>query len=195
MLYKILTFDEEGRADDDSANFSEPSDKESQMDTYIVLFDFYDSFLDKIKYFQSLIPNDNVRLILVNLPGQYCTQFNPNKPNLVLNNAFYASCLDLLLYHLNERGIMNSIDSSQGGRYGLIGFGNGANIALFFSQMMLNDTTSTLKSLILLNPYNHFEKLVSTTMKQAIVGTKSGLQTNLLLDHMLHSVSESAELK
>ena len=82
--------------------------------------------------------------------------------------------------------------AKQGGRKG---FGNGANIALFFSQMMLNDTTSTLKSLILLNPYNHFEKLVSTTMKQAIVGTKSGLQTNLLLDHMLHSVSESAELK
>jgi hypothetical protein len=121
------------------------------------------------------------------MPGQYCAQFNPHKPHLSLNNSFYASCLDLLVYHLNERGIINSIDRV--GTYGLIGFGNGANIALQFAQMMLNDTTSMFKHLILLNP-------ITSSLDTALSAALDNAKTNpnsLLLDHLLHNGSNLAE--
>lgn len=42
-------------------------------------------------------------------------------------------------------------DSSQ---YSILGFGSGANIALFYiKEMMMNDTTTALKSLVLVNPF------------------------------------------
>ena len=129
-------------------------------------------------------------MILVNLPGQAGTQFNYNKYPL-LNNSFYAECLDLLLYHLHERGTINFLDSSEGA-YSLIGFGNGANTALYFAHMLLNDTTSTLRSLALVNPYTHLDAGMSASLHQALEGLRSRQHSMLLLDNMLHS-SENQE--
>jgi len=46
----------------------------SQLATYIVLFDFYDSFHDKVEYFKEIANELNTaRFILINLPGQVGT--------------------------------------------------------------------------------------------------------------------------
>ena len=144
-----------------------------------MLLDFYDSFVDKVQYFQSLIHNEKIKLIVVNMPGQFCTQFNPHKQHLSLSNAYYASCLDLLVYHLNERGVISCIDRL--GTFGLIGFGNGANIALQFAQLMLNDTTSMFKHLVLVNPITNIGD-AAPVLESAKTNPNA-----LLLDHMLHS--------
>jgi hypothetical protein len=44
-------------------------EREKLMETYLVLFDFYDSFLDKIEYFSSMITNEKTRIVLINMPG------------------------------------------------------------------------------------------------------------------------------
>ena len=123
--------------------------------TYIVLFDFYDSFHDKVEYFKEIANELNTaRFILINLPGQVGTQYNPNRKP-VLNNYYYAQCLDMLLSHMHERGIVNLMDThAESSQYSILGFGSGANIALFYiKEMMMNDTTTALKSLVLVNPF------------------------------------------
>lgn len=173
------------------------AEKEKLVDTYLILLDFFDSFLDKIEYFTQMMTHDKVRLVLINMPGQQLTQFN-SKKNLNLNNAYYANCLDMLIYHLNERGCMNFLDKLRGGTYSLVGFGNGANIALYYAQMMLNDTTSTLKSLILINPYSHTDK----GMRKSIMASLECVKMNqgdenrndlVLFDHILHSSEHNPE--
>jgi len=49
-----------------------------------------------------------------------------------MNNVYYANCLDLLIYHLHEHGVLNFLDKKEG-TYSILGFGNGANIALFYA--------------------------------------------------------------
>ena len=44
--------------------------------TYLVLFDFYDSFLNKVEYFKNLVAQGLDELILINLPGQEGTQYH-----------------------------------------------------------------------------------------------------------------------
>ena len=56
----------------------------------MVLFDFYDSFHDKVEYFKALANEaKNIRFIMVNMPGQVGTQYNPKKKP-ILNNYYYA---------------------------------------------------------------------------------------------------------
>ncbi len=120
--------------------------------TYLVMLDFYDSFLDKIDFFKGILKETpGVRFILINLPGQEGTQFNPFKgQKRSLNNAFLAECLDLLLFHLNERGIMDCLQDEP---YGFIGFGTGANIILHYLSMLQTDYSSTFRHALLFNPF------------------------------------------
>jgi alpha-beta hydrolase superfamily lysophospholipase len=108
---------------------------------------------------------------------------------------YQANCLDQLIYHLNEKGAMNFLDKMKGGNYSMIGFGNGANIALYYAQMMINDTTSTMKSLILVNPYSHIDKGMKKSLFTSLEAIKNSLSSDtqhpqntlVLLDHILHS--------
>lgn len=179
LLYVVLDFQYKGEDSSDVSLSSKGEPETAGKHIFFVLLDFYDSFLDKVQYFQSLIPNDKIKLVVINMPGQFCAQFNPHKQHLSLNNSYFATCLDLLLYHLNERGVISCIDRL--GTFGLIGFGNGANIALQFAQIMLNDTTSMFKHLVLVNPITS-----PRDMAQVLDSAKSNPNA-LLLDHMLHA--------
>lgn len=83
-----------------------------------------------------------------------------------MSNVYYANCLDQLLYHLHERGTLNCIptDNEEGEdttTYQLMGFGSGANIALYYAkESLLNDQTSCFKQLVLVNPYTHVDSLL-----------------------------------
>ena len=53
-----------------------------------------------------------------------------------------ANCLDQLIYHLHERGTLNCIPTDEEGasNYQILGYGSGANIALYYAkECLLND--------------------------------------------------------
>jgi alpha-beta hydrolase superfamily lysophospholipase len=90
---------------------------------------------------------------------------------------------------------MNFLDKFRGGTYSVVAFGNGANIALYYAHMMINDTTSTFKSIILVNPYSHIDKVIRKSLLSALESMKSNESGDfendlVLLDHIIHS-SES----
>jgi hypothetical protein len=56
-----------------------------------------------------------------------------------------AQCLDQLIYHLHERGVMDCIpsdaeDDADPSKYQIVGHGTGANIALYYiKECLIND--------------------------------------------------------
>jgi alpha-beta hydrolase superfamily lysophospholipase len=57
-------------------------------------------------------------------------------------------------------------DSSQ---YSILGFGSGANIALFYiKEMMMNDTTTALKSLVLVNPFISVDQNMASSVSHVM---------------------------
>jgi hypothetical protein len=81
-----------------------------------------------------------------------------------MNNVYMSNCLDHFIYHLHERGILNCIptdDDDNVTSYQIMGYGSGANIALYYSkECLLNDQTSLFSQLILVNPYTHLDNLL-----------------------------------
>jgi len=77
----------------------------------------------------------------------------------VLNNYYHAQIFDLLINHLHDKGTVNFMDThSDGSQYSIAGFGSGANIALYYlKEMLMNDTTSAIKSLVLINPFTNID--------------------------------------
>jgi hypothetical protein len=51
--------------------------------------------------------------------------------------------------------------------YNLIGFGNGAHIALYFA-LYVNDTNDNLRSILLFNGYSFIDKMLRETLNLAI---------------------------
>jgi predicted esterase len=80
-----------------------------------------------------------------------------------LNNSFYANCIDLLLFHLHELNLISCLFEP----YNLIGFGNGANISLYFA-LLVNDTNDNLRSLLLFNGFSYIDAMLKETMQMVI---------------------------
>ena len=51
--------------------------------------------------------------------------------------------------------------------YNLIGFGNGANIALYFA-LLVNDTNDNLRSILIFNGYSYIDRMLKETLNMAI---------------------------
>lgn len=88
-----------------------------------------------------------------------------------MNNFYFAQCLDLLLFHLHERGIVNFIENTTNleHTYSIMGYGSGANIALYYvKEMMMNDQISALKSLVLINPYIEVDQTMNNALLNII---------------------------
>jgi hypothetical protein len=70
--------------------------------------------------------------------------------------------------------------------YSIIAYGTAANIALYYvKEMMLNDQSSLLRSLILVNPYTNIDQGLKHqlhTLKESCENTDQGI----LLSHMIH---------
>lgn len=52
---------------------------------------------------------------------------------------------------------------------------------------MINDTTSTFKSLVLINPYSHVDKGMKKSLVSLVESIKKDGNNLVLLDHILHS--------
>ena len=74
------------------------------------------------------------------------------------------------MFHLHEKGVVNFMDThSDTSQYSLIGFGSGANIALYYmKEMMMNDTSSALKSLVLVNPFISVDQNMAASLTHII---------------------------
>lgn len=118
-----------------------PKHKNSQgMKTILIFLDIFDSFLEKLVIFEELsLSCPNTKFLLFNLPGQARTSY---PPETVLNNDFYRTCIDYLLFYLEENDIINFTNST----FGIIAFGNGANIALYWGKYLKFTFFSTLCS-------------------------------------------------
>ena len=53
--------------------------------------------------------------------------------------------------------------------------------------MMINDITSTLKQLILVNPYTYMSKAMATSLGHVQDALKGHDHNHFLLNHMIHS--------
>ena len=168
MIYCVIEngFEQEKQSDNvgvrRNSELSGEQTRKVVFQNYIVILDIYDSYTDKLDLFEriaSASPSP-VRFILFNLPGQPYTQYPPQRK---LNNAYYAECLDLLLYHLHEKHLISCLFEP----YNLVGFGNGANIALY-SAMLVNDTNDNLRSLLLFNGYSYVDHMLKDAVTTAI---------------------------
>eukprot|EP00347_Sterkiella_histriomuscorum_P002921 403366282 len=133
---------------------------------YIVIMDTFDSFVDKMDFFEKISQQSSMpsRFILVNLPGQLYTQYNFKRTDKQpLNNSFYSNCLDLLLFHLHEKNMISCLFEP----YSIIGFGNGANIALYYA-LQVNDTNDNLRSILLFNGFCYVDQMLKDTINSAI---------------------------
>ncbi|CDW78909.1 UNKNOWN [Stylonychia lemnae] len=133
---------------------------------YIVILDLFDSFIDKLEFFEQITKNSSqpARFILLNLPGQLHTQYNSKQSNpQLLNNSYYSNCLDLLLFHLHEKNLISCLFEP----YSLVGFGNGANIALHYA-LQINDTNDNLRSILLFNGFSFVDQMLRDTINQAL---------------------------
>jgi predicted esterase len=55
--------------------------------------------------------------------------------------------------------------------YNLIGFGNGANIALYFA-LLVNDTNDNLRSILMFNGYSYVDAMLRETLNMVIESFK-----------------------
>lgn len=138
ILYTIIT-PPPITSPNSTKNIATPSEKNSEsckltfkrqkyvpMKTIIVFLDFFDSITEKREFFEAISLNcPYTTFILINLPGQPYAAYNPNDS---LNNVFYKNCLDYLFYYLEEIGKTTLTFDP----FGIIAFGNGANIALYW---------------------------------------------------------------
>ncbi len=70
----------------------------------------------------------NSRLILIAFPGIH--KYTRCSPTSILNNRYFSECLDMILYFMHEKGLINFLEE----HFSFIGFGIGANIALYYAQ-------------------------------------------------------------
>eukprot|EP00347_Sterkiella_histriomuscorum_P013298 403365251 len=157
IIYQILS-----NQDSQQKRQIEESSLEKEQ-TFIILLDIFDDFLTKIQFFRDLLsklPQRKVKILLLNLPGTRYSQYNLLRTNL--NNKFYASCIDQLLFFLHSKSQLDFLTE----QFSFIGFGNGANIAIQYAMQikgMLN-----LKSILAFNAYGHIDKKLQGTFKNLI---------------------------
>ena len=69
----------------------------------------------------------------------------------------------MLLFHLHEKNLVSCLFEP----YNIIGFGNGANIALYFA-LLVNDTNDNLRSLLLFNGYSYIDQMLKESLLSCI---------------------------
>ncbi len=98
---------------------------------------------------------------------------------------------------MHERGIVNLMEThADSSEYSILGFGSGANIALYYiKEMMMNDTTTALKSLVLVNPFISVDSNMVASLSHVMQAADNKEQ--LLLETLLHAknVKKGGETK
>ncbi|OQR95077.1 hypothetical protein THRCLA_08026 [Thraustotheca clavata] len=107
-------------------NRPSPSSKINTFFNLVVVHDIFDT-LERMQIFlQPLLQRyPGAQVLLWNYPGQAFTTW---RKGVVLNNVYISSCLSSLLHHVGSSGIKEFRDAP----LYLVGYGNGANVALCY---------------------------------------------------------------
>ncbi|MDR3549461.1 MAG: hypothetical protein P4M11_14550 [Candidatus Pacebacteria bacterium] len=146
---EALNSPDSSRPNSESCRLRVRRTKFTKMRAVLVFLDFFDSFLDKRAYFEQLAEAcPDTTFVLFNLPGQARTAYDDR--STILNNAFYRVCIDYFLYYLEEIDLVDLTLAP----FGVIAFGNGANIALYWGTVFITISSATHKRLVALAPWD-----------------------------------------
>ena len=121
---------------------------------FVAVHDFFDTYENLQIFFHSIVSKyPGVQVLLWNVPGQAFTEW---RRDVILNNVYFASCLEALLRHVDYTGTGEFITRGPyGAPFFLMGFGNGANVAVFYS---LRYDHPNMRALLMINGFSHVDQ-------------------------------------
>jgi len=122
----------------------------------VVVHDIFDT-CEKMKIFLRPIAQryPGLQILLWNYPGQ---AFTEHREEQLLNNEYHAGCLDELLKHVGPDGT-NQFNTNN--PFYLLGYGNGGNIASFYSAFYGNPS---IRSLVLMNSFSYVDPHLASVL-------------------------------
>ncbi|GBG25573.1 Ankyrin repeat and protein kinase domain-containing protein 1 [Hondaea fermentalgiana] len=125
----------------------------SRLFNIVVLHDFFDTYETMQIFFRPIVTKyPGLQVLVFNLPGQAFTEW---RRDALLNNEYYDHCVDALLRHVDYNGTK---ELETRGPYAtpfyLMGFGNGANIAM---QYAARCKPPKMRALLSLNGFSHVD--------------------------------------
>ena len=138
--------------------------KDSCMFNFVVVNDFFDTFETMQIFFTPIVSKyPGVQVLLFNLPGQAFTEW---RKDAVLNNAYYASCLNSLLRHVDYVGTGQFHNSGPyASPFILMGNGNGANVALYHA---LKYTNRNMRSVLSFNGFANLDPHLAAVLHDCL---------------------------
>lgn len=125
----------------------------SRLFNIVVVHDFFDTYETMQIFFGPIVTKyPGLQVLVFNLPGQAFTEW---RSDAVLNNEYYYPCLDALLRHVDYNGTRElETRGPYAAPFYLMGFGNGANIAM---QYAINCRPPKMRALLSLNGFTHID--------------------------------------
>ena len=132
------------------------SKKSAPYFNLVVVHDIFDT-CERMKILLKPISRryPGLQILLWNYPGQAFTEFREEQ---LLNNEYHAQCLNGLLEHVGQDGT-KQFDTNK--PFYLMGYGNGGNIASFYSAFYNN---KNLRSLILFNSFSYVDPHMASVL-------------------------------
>ena len=151
---------------------------------FVVLNDFFDSFTKYESQVTRTIEDykdkfDKLKVLYFNLPGQAMTIF---ESKTVFNNIYYSEVLDRLLFYLIDN---EYIDHSY--QIVLIGFGNGAQIALTYASCF-EKFWDFIHSMIFFNGFIENDSFLNKSMTE-ITTILENTKNPMLVDFFIKSIT------
>ena len=127
---------------------------------FVVVHDFFDTFETMQIFFKPLVSKyPGLQVLLFNTPGQAFTEW---REDAVLNNSYLSECLGGLLKHVDYNG---TGEFHTGGAYALpyylMGFGNGANVALYHS---IKNKNRNMRAVLAINGFSHLDPSLASVL-------------------------------
>ena len=122
----------------------------------VVVHDLFDT-CERMKIFLRPLAQryPGLQILLWNYPGQAFTEYREEQ---LLNNEYHAQCLDGLLQHVGPQGTGQFNTDKP---FHLLGYGNGGNIASFYSAFYPN---KALRSLVLMNSFSYVDPHMASVL-------------------------------
>ena len=125
----------------------------STLFNLVVCHDFFDTYETLQIFFRPILAKyPGMQILLFNFPGQGFTEW---RKDAVLNNEYYADCMEGLLRHVDYNGTK---EFESRGPYATpfycMGFGNGANVAMYHA---MRHKPPNLRAVLSLNGFSHVD--------------------------------------
>lgn len=138
--------------------------KGSRVFNFVVVHDIFDTLESMELFFRPLVKRYvGMQVLLFNYSGQAFTEW---REDTILNNTYHAECLEKLLHHVDGSGTGEFHNRGPyASPYYVLGFGNGANIALCHA---LAYKPLLLRSCLLLNGFTHVDPNLAAILHDCV---------------------------